>query len=145
MRGFKVNDTDPMRLCVAAHELGHYLAWRTAEIEVKCIRIDGRGRNAHGLVQTSHRRLRDPKQTRGYLVGLLAGRSAGKRWSELNDLEFDEYPSSYDMQVYRRLHKHAWVSGLTDRELQVEASRFVRANWARIERLAPELARRGRL
>lgn len=139
-------ELDPQRLRVAAHELGHYLAWQAADLDIQRIYVAGTGVEAHGKVRIRRQKVRDPEQARAYLVGMLAGREADIRWCEHNDLEWHEHTSNGDMKAYRSLHRRIdWVRDVTDREFRAEAHRFIVANWSKITRLAPKLAERGRL
>jgi hypothetical protein len=136
---------DPQRLRVAAHELGHYLTWTQAGLPIKTIWVAGRGDEAAGNVEVPRMTARDDIQYRAYVVGVLAGRQADMRWCREHDLEVHEYRFRSDMKVYRRLRRDRRVRDVTDAELTAEARQIVNANWRRIIRLAPTLARHGHL
>lgn len=136
---------DPQRLRVAAHELGHYLVWTQAGIPIKTIWIAGRGDAAAGNVEVPRMNARNNTQYRAFVVGILAGREADKRWCREHDLEVDETRFRSDMKRFRRLRKDPSIRDVTAAELQAEARQLVNTNWRRINRLIPTLARRGHL
>jgi hypothetical protein len=137
--------SDPQRLRVAAHELGHYLTWTQAGLPIKTIWIAGRGDEAAGNVEVPRMTARDDTQYRAYVVGILAGRQADMRWCRENDLEFHEYRFRSDMRSFRRFRKKPYIRDVSNAELQAEARQVVNVNWPRIVRLTPTLARRGHL
>lgn len=75
---------DRHRLMLAAHELGHVVAWQHAGFAVAEIKLHpGNVGGEVSLSKSSRTNLRTIEQRRGYLVGLLAGTEAGARWCEL--------------------------------------------------------------
>jgi len=137
---------DPHRLRVAAHELGHYLAWQDAGITPAAIVVEGYGEEAHGHVETGRTRLTTTEQASAYLVGLLAGREAELIWCTKYGLRY--HPHTFDTgdgPRFRKLRRHKLVRAITDGEFQSGAQRLVQGHWPRIERLAPRLALRGHL
>lgn len=136
---------DTQRLRVAAHELGHFLAWQQADMQITDVWVRGHGPDATGRVELSGRGCRDATQAHAYLVGLLAGRAADKRWCAQHDLEHDPAHSRGDLREFRHQRRHPWVRDLSDADLAADADHLVRAEWRHIERLTPALARQGHL
>lgn len=136
---------DPHRLIAAAHELGHYLIFTAAGIEVSEIRVIGRGSSAAGYVCVPPGQSLDEKQQRQLLVGGLAGRQADLRFCEQFGLPPQPaYTCASDMKIVRRdrrqMQDSTWIS-----TLRAEARRLVLKHWPHIVRRAPQLARRGTL
>ncbi|GLW95431.1 hypothetical protein [Actinokineospora globicatena] len=139
---------DPHRLAVATHELGHFIVWSALPgVHIEHVRVWGRGLATEGRV-----RVRWPKGdteviVRGYLVGLLAGREADRIHHDRPDApRYREGGCAADMATFRRVRRQHEPSRLIpEAELRTEAARLIRANWARIERLALQLAARGHI
>lgn len=139
-------ELDPMRLCCAAHELGHALVWQHAGLPIHKIRINGKGTGVWGFVEISRPRMKDATQARLYQVGLMAGRAAGARWGAKHGVRQPGGACSTDESEFRWFARHSeWVRDLSRGQALAEATRLVRARWSQIERLAPLLARDGRL
>jgi hypothetical protein len=140
-----MSDIDPQRLCVAAHELGHYIAWRKAGIRIKSIRVAGTGTSVAGNVHIGRQKLGSPKQAHAYLVGILAGPEADQRWCQHNGLTVHQHTWAADMDSFAECRKHEWTRRTPDIEFRAAARRLVAANWREVVRLAPQLAQRGHL
>jgi hypothetical protein len=138
-------DLDPRRLEVAAHELGHLIAYQHAGLAVRAIRITGRGEDARGAVRLDPRGARTAEQARGYLVGLLAGRVAALRWCHEHGPQFREHVARTDRALYREFRRHPWVREVPDAHFQAAAHDLIHAHWSHITRQASRLAREGRL
>lgn len=138
-----MSEIDPYRLVVAAHELGHLIAWQRAGLHINEIRVLGTGEQAEGYVDLGRQRIRDADQARGYLVGLLAGREAGNRWCEQAGMRHHEHTCADDMRSFQRLRRHELARHFTDTALRHDAWALVLAQWEQITRLAPRLARHG--
>lgn len=140
-----MDDLDPIRLSVAAHELGHMVTWEHAGFRIQTIRVTGRGTSTQGLVHVDRGLLRDPGEVRAWLVGLLAGREAEQRWCDQTGSAFIEAGSGEDLAQFRKWRRHEWARRLTERELRIEARQCIRTRWRQIVRLTPRLAHAGRL
>ena len=138
---------DPWRLHCAAHELGHHVVWTQLGFEVTQVAVTGRGRDVEGQTRLSDgaKNLTSPDRCRDYLIGLLAGREADIRWARHTGRRYRECHSQGDLAVYRQVRRHEWVRDLSDRQLRDQAKRLVAAEWARIVRLTPQLARDGHI
>ena len=136
---------DPRRLSVAAHELGHYIAWRDADIHIKSIVVTGVGDAAEGNVHIGRQEMKSPEQAWAYLVGLLAGPAADRLWCQRNSLTVHPRTWAGDMKSFNKCRKHEWTSRTPVRKFEAAARELVAANWHEIERLAPRLAQRGHL
>jgi hypothetical protein len=138
--------SDPVRLHVAHHELGHYTAWEALGIGTTEIRIWGYGDNTEGLVTpATPGRLRNQQECHNFLIGLLAGREADLRYCRRAGIRFREARSKADLRAFRRIHKHEWARGTDAGEFRTLARDLVHEHWGDIVRLAPKLAERGRL
>jgi hypothetical protein len=137
---------DPMRLCCAAHELGHALVWQHAGLPVHKIRISGKGSGVSGFVEIGRPRMKDATQARLYQVGLMAGRAAGARWGERHGVRQPGGACSADESAFRWFARHnECVRDLSRGQALAQATRLVRARWSHIQRLAPQLAAEGRI
>jgi hypothetical protein len=134
---------DPMRLHVAAHELGHWAVWTDAGLVVKEIRVLGRGAQTEGWVTVTVPPAPAREQARLYLVGLAAGRAASLRWCEEQGLAFTERGCREDEKQFRRDRQALGLTSLTRGQARAEAARLVRAKWRQICQRAPLLARAG--
>jgi hypothetical protein len=134
---------DPLRLVVAAHELGHALTWAAAGMPIVKIWVDGYGEQAHGYVRLDRKKLKDAAEARDYLVGMLAGRAADIRWCDEHGLTHHEYTCADDLASFRKSRKHPWVRDIPDSEFYTAARIVVRQHWPQICRLAPRLSRHG--
>nr|WP_042198370.1 hypothetical protein [Kibdelosporangium sp. MJ126-NF4]CEL23356.1 hypothetical protein [Kibdelosporangium sp. MJ126-NF4]CTQ96908.1 hypothetical protein [Kibdelosporangium sp. MJ126-NF4] len=142
------HQSDPHRLQVAVHELGHFVVWRAIPgARVVTVQVTGHGRNTEGTVEvdwsTSEQ---SPVANRAYLAGLLAGREADAMWAEQTGTRQDTSGCGHDLAVYHRVRRTHPPSGeWSSTEIRGDARRLVRASWAEITRLAPRLAHRGQL
>jgi hypothetical protein len=138
-------DQDLNRMRVAAHELGHAIAWQVApNTTVTAIRVIGRGANAHGFVNVDAD-VRTVDDARGYLAGLLAGREAALRWCDENNLVHHEHTCASDRASFRQQRRYNLCRQVSPAEAKALARRIVRAHWRRILRLTPRLAHRGQI
>lgn len=130
----------------AAHELGHVAGFRAAQIAIQEVRV---GRDASWvLVDHTEERaaLRDPARARGYLIGILAGRSAQVRWCEERGRVPNDSSWGGDLTLVAKLRRRSLATkGLTHGELSRAADALVRVRWPWIVRNVPKLARSGRL
>ncbi|MGW7537810.1 hypothetical protein [Amycolatopsis sp. NPDC054798] len=133
---------------LAAHELGHMLAWQQAGFTVAEIKLHpGTAGGEVSLSKSSRSDLRTIEQRRGYLVGLLAGTEAGVRWCELAGEFRAEHSGgcAWDRKAFQRNQQHFGLTHIPRTEFRREARAVVRARWHQLFRLAPRLAQRGRL
>lgn len=137
---------DPDRLRVAVHELGHAVAWKiAANTTPTAIRVFGHGITAHGYVHVDAA-VHTVDDARGYLAGLLAGREAALRWCEENGLAHPEWTCSSDVSSFRQQRRdYELCRQVSTADARATARRIVRTHWALIVRLAPRLARAGRI
>jgi hypothetical protein len=138
---------DPHRLLIAAHELGHALAWRALGFTVDEVWVKGRGPAAHGRVwlDITHVKPWTLTHERGFHTGLFAGREAELRWCNEHGLPINEASCSEDMAQHARRRRTSLGRQVRPREAEAEARRLVRRYWPRLVRLAPHLAIRGSL
>lgn len=136
---------DPWRLHCAAHELGHQIVWTTLGFTVRSTTITGGGSNVEGTTRLANesKNLHSPQRCHDYLVGLLAGREADILWARHAGRPFQERHSVEDLRAYRKIRRHEWAKGTSDRQFRGEATRLVRAHWKRIVQLTPQLAQHG--
>jgi hypothetical protein len=139
------DEIDPKLLLIAAHELGHALAWTALGLKVKSIRVNNR------LFGTSEVLL-DPGMTwtpetgRHWMVGLLAGPEAGQMWAEATRQRYNERHDAGDMDSFRAYRRQAaWARQIPERVLRNEARAIVRQKWSQLERLVDTLASQGKL
>lgn len=139
-----MDDLDPDRLSAAAHELGHAIVWREANVDLGALRVVGHGHQAHGYVEVRPRPARNDAEVRAYLAGLLGGREAEIRWCEENGVRFHERTCRTDLADFHRQHRQLGPRA-SKGQVRADARGIVRANWRLIVRLAPRLARTGRI
>jgi len=139
--------TDPMRMLVAAHELGHAVAWDVAGIAVLSIEVSGWGRGTEGVVRIDRDNtvLRNTDDACGYLAGLLAGQVASLRWSEETRTPHPTHGCSYDLRLFRLNRRSGYAAEVSPADARAAAHLVVRQQWPTILRLAPRLAARGRI
>ncbi|MFE0314551.1 hypothetical protein, partial [Amycolatopsis sp. NPDC058986] len=141
----------PHRLMVAAHEVGHLVAWRIAGWTVTQVRLEGRGANTTGTTSIDRKQqFANLDHHRGYVVGLLAGIAAGERWCTDHNLSLAEHRSgcAVDLDVYRPARRDLQNAGderPTTSKLRADARGLVNTHWRLITRLAIRLAQRGSL
>lgn len=136
---------DVERHVVAAHELGHALAFREAGQTISEIRVMGHGASVEGYTDLSNSVINGIEQGVAFLVAILAGRAAGERWCEINDYT---RPGPAACRTDRRLYakvrrEHPELAPFTTAKVMPRARKLVRARWRQIERLGPRLAARG--
>lgn len=138
---------DPHRLRVAAHELGHAIAWHATGFQVAEIWIRGQGPSVHGHVWLDHTddELTTVELERRYQAGLHAGRLAEQRWCEENDLCFGEHTCTQDMDILRNRRRREPGCLVPAGQAMGDAQRLIRVKWSRIARLTPALAAAGSL
>lgn len=139
--------TDPHRLAVAAHELGHALVWRAGGFDIDEIWVKGHGPAAHGrvwIVQHENH-IRTLADEHAIQAGLLAGREAQIRWCAENDVTDSDTSADEDMTLYRQRRRTRIGRQVSRTAVRADARRLVGAHWPAIARLAPRLARDGRL
>jgi hypothetical protein len=139
-------DLDPMRMMVAAHELGHAVVWLVTGTRVVSIEVTGRGRGTEGTVQlVASDRLTTVDDCRSYLLGILAGREAEDRWYQATDTRPVLDGCAHDRRAFDHINRRPWGVTESRAELRHQARQLVRQHWPTIARHAPRLARRGRL
>jgi hypothetical protein len=80
------------------------------------------------------------------LVGVLAGREAGLRWTELTGMGHAEAENCEDdLTLFRHWVRHPLAKGMTEAGVRGEARRLVLANWRRVVAVAERLDRKGRI
>ncbi|WP_326960555.1 hypothetical protein [Amycolatopsis sp. NBC_01286] len=144
---------DSHRLIAAAHEVAHAIGFAAAGVAVTEIEVYGHGENAAGHVFVPGGI--DVTNLRGFAVAHFAGRAADLRWCDEHQLPpAPERTCATDMAMVREFIRDAgretkahgekkFSPGLAS--LRSEATRFVRAHWSTVARLAPRLARTGSL
>lgn len=135
---------DPIRLSVAAHEIGHVLGWKAAGYRIHSVRVTGHGTKAEGVV-TCRGRARNRKQAHLYMVGILAGAVAQQRWCAEHGLRYHPETCPDDDALYAQHRAHPWIADTPDKVFLQAATRLVDAHWAEVLELAPQLAAAGRL
>jgi hypothetical protein len=141
-----VHELDPQRLRVAAHELGHLVAYREAGIPVESITITGHGTRARGEVMLPRAATIAEERIPDYLVAVLAGREADRWWTDLHGMPRSTSRTfETDLRLFRRHFHGPAVRGLSESVLAARARKLVQRHTRLIESLAPDLARRGRL
>jgi hypothetical protein len=139
-----LENLDPWRLAAAAHELGHLVCFRAANIQVTEIVVRGHGERVSGHVWVPAQPLPD-KSVRLYLSANLAGRAADLRWcDEVGMKPLPERTCADDWNGFRK-HRRELGTPHWQSTHQSDARRVVAAHWALICRWAPKLARRGSL
>lgn len=137
---------DPHRLVAAAHELGHAIAWRASGLDIAEIWIKGRGTATHGhvwLVQTDTE-IRTLDDELAVQAGLLAGRIAQELWCDRTNVAIP-FSCADDETLYRARRRTPLGHQVSRTAARTAARSLVRARWSAITRLAPVLARAGRL
>lgn len=141
-------ELDPVRLMVAAHELGHAVVWSATGMRVESIAVTGHGRDTEGRVRLADRaHLSNAADCRGYLLGMLAGREAEIRWCEATSTRPIADGCAEDRREFGYMYRRRRQWGVTDTRaaLRTQARHLVRAHWPTIARLTPRLAHRGSL
>nr|WP_042190901.1 hypothetical protein [Kibdelosporangium sp. MJ126-NF4]CEL19681.1 hypothetical protein [Kibdelosporangium sp. MJ126-NF4] len=138
---------DPYRLALAAHELGHAVAWRAGGFEVDEIWIKGHGTRAHGHVwiAATDDDIRTVEAEHAVQAGLLAGREAQLHWCAETGVTGVDISAEHDMTLYQRRRRTRLGRQCDSADVQATARRLVRHNWPTITQLTPVLAKAGRL
>jgi hypothetical protein len=136
---------DPQLLLVASHELAHAIAFRIAGVDVYEIRVKGHGATAQGYVHVPDPDCGDVTTLRRYLAAVLAGNEASLRWCDENEFAFHHTSSSEDIDAVRQLRRTPTGKRIPYAAITADARRIVRSHWPAITRLAPVLARAGRI
>ncbi|MEV4599445.1 hypothetical protein AB0K15_18795 [Amycolatopsis sp. NPDC049253] len=129
--------TDTHQLRIAIHELGHAAVWSDAGLQIR--EVVHTGDSGHCDV------VWDPDNLTGYAVGCWGGFEAEDRWLRAHRAgHASRGNSSYDIGNFRHVNR-----GLDKRLSESRARSMARAavgrHWRRIETLAPQLIRAGRL
>jgi hypothetical protein len=139
-------DLTSQRILVAAHELGHAITWRTLDLPVTAIRVKGHGIFLRGRVSLDIANVTPwgLREERAWHIGLFGGREAQQRWCDEFGMRFDDSACAEDMDKHRsrRRTSHGVIRS---RDVEAEARRLVGRHWARLVRLAPDLATHGSL
>lgn len=145
--GWFTDDPDPWRLGVAIHELGHWFAWKDLPgTRIVRVRVTGTGRDAEGRVTVKWPTNDAGATDRGYLVGLLAGAEADRLHHERTGHPLRRDGWAHDLKAFTDCRRaHAPSRRWSESELRRDAHRLVLARWHEIQKLAPRLARTGRL
>ena len=146
--GPHVPDLDPVRLIVAAHELGHAVVWSVTGMRVESIEVTGRGLGTNGCVVLANRaHLSSAADCRSYLLGMLAGSEAENRWCGTTGTRPTVDGCAHDRREFGYMYRRRRPWGVTESRaaLRTQARQLVRAHWPAIARLAPRLALRGSL
>lgn len=141
-------ELDPVRLMVAAHELGHAVVFLVTGLRIESIQVTGHGRRTEGFVDVAdNARLSSTADCRSYLLGMLAGREAGDRWCQVTGTGPFADGCAEDLRAFRYQYRRRRPWGVTESraELRNQTRQLVRQHWPIIARLAPRLARRGSL
>lgn len=137
-------EVEDVRPIVAAHEVGHLIAFQLADVTITEVRLFGSRIRAEGYVQVDDvDRPRDAAQAHAVLVGVFAGVAAGRRWCDRHGLTHLVGEDVHDRVAYRDLRRKPLFRDVDRAEAVADACRLVRRHWSRIERLAPVLAERG--
>ncbi|MFC0436641.1 hypothetical protein [Kutzneria buriramensis] len=136
-------DVEDVRPIVAAHEVGHLIAFQLADVKIIEVRLFGSRIRAEGYVQADVDPPRDAAQAHAVLVGVFAGVAAGHRWCDRHGLTHLVGEDVHDRVAYRDLRRKPLFRDVDRAEAVADARRLVRRHWSRIERLAPVLAARG--
>ncbi|AHH98291.1 hypothetical protein [Kutzneria albida] len=143
-RGYEsTTGLDQHRLRIAAHELGHMVAWQELGLRVVSTQVWGHGEASEGFTKLDGGKLRTRDDYYTYLVGLVAGRETDLRWSELHRMPIRPQNWARDMNEFSRLRNERVIRDVTDAHFAAEARRLVLAAWSHIKSLAPGLARKG--
>ncbi|MFC4943223.1 hypothetical protein [Pseudonocardia sp. GCM10023141] len=141
---------DPLRLKVAAHEVGHGIVWRHAGFPIVRMVITTGVFGGIGEAYCQRGRLwLDAGNIDGFLVGLMAGAAAQSRCASryLGHLFAGSAArgnAAHDVGEFRRLAK-AHRSTLTIGAAQNRAVAILGGRSGRLDTLTAELARTGRL
>lgn len=130
-------DEDPDLLQAAAHEFGHVIVNLAHGITVISVQVDSR--DYSGLTTIEHDDT--PAQLRGELIAKLAGFEAEHLWCRRHGGHLDPRTARTDFARFRRHHP----DDLPEVLARARARAILIRQWPRIERLAPQLARRGYL
>ncbi|MFC0540664.1 hypothetical protein [Kutzneria chonburiensis] len=137
-------EVEDVRPIVAAHEVGHLIAFQLADMTITEVRLVGSRIRAEGYVQIEDAdQPHDAAQAHAVLVGVLAGVAAGHRWCDRHGLTHLVGEDVHDRAAWLDLRPKPLFRDVDRRQALADARRLVRQHWSRIERLAPVLAERG--
>lgn len=128
---------DPGVLIAAAHEIGHAVSARAHRIGIRYIRT-----NMTMLDLPKSDATWTTEQWRGWLVGCWAGYEAELLWARRHGGRADKACSRTDIRNFRTDRHHI---GLSESTARSAARAILRRDWARIERLTPQLAQHGHI
>jgi hypothetical protein len=133
------NTPTPETLATAIHELGHALVFKHGGLDITSITAsEGRG------MVVSRFRIEDPRWE-ALAIGSWAGFEAEDRWRRHNNLGRAHMDSSaLDFQGFHDAVKHI-PGGLSENSARKQARKLVNTYWREINRLAPILAKKGRI
>lgn len=132
---------------VAAHEMGHALAWRCFGFPLGAITLRGSGFNTSGSVSCAEVTLVGLEGFRQFLIGMVAGIPAGERWCEERNRHCPTSGLEYDLEAFRRtvrwgVTRFGPSAALVSSQLIVDARLLQRAYWPLLEKSVPLLAER---
>lgn len=139
------------RECIAAHELGHFVALRKALIPVKELRLFSCwfSDSAYGHCELKQHAWTlgadgepDRAEVRGYMVSLMAGQAAVDHFYKLCGEE-PPFTAESDYEFFRELFREN--SMITEEAAKAEAETIIAMHWEEIARYMDEFADRGRL
>jgi hypothetical protein len=135
--GSTYNATDPQRLRVAAHELGHAWVWKSGGLKVGTVTAARSGGSCP--VRWYSRDLH------AYAVGCWGGFEAEDRWLREHKLgRAARGNSGHDIDEFQAAVKELG-GGLPESNARRLARDLVSRHWNEITRLTPALARAGRI
>jgi hypothetical protein len=134
---------DPVVLQGAAHELGHAVVDLAGGIAVAGITLNTRSGVGVTTVGTDLDRAGDPELWSAYLIACVAGYEAERLWSARHGGRVYRVQSATDFANFLRYRRRG--NRLSEGAARAAARSILRREWTRVERLAPELARSGRL
>lgn len=136
-------------LIMAAHEIGHYIAFREADISVLRVEIGPDGEGGFNSVEDP-----DFDQNRGYLVAVMAGAAGERLWCETFGQELPRHcrnghslsEDRPEFTAHKRKHRRdTTLRGLSERKAIREARIILRDNAKRFRNLTEQLAVDGAL
>lgn len=131
------------RLVLAAHEIGHLIAFQDAGIRVLYSAIEDGGDTGGTYIDDP-----DGDQHHGYLVGLAAGSAAEKYWCDIYGQRLPDHCREYedDRALYRQHRRqHRDAPRLSWRSAENLARKTLRDNAKRFRQLTEQLAVDGKI
>jgi hypothetical protein len=130
------------RLIMAAHEVGHLIAFQESGVKVLSCEISG---SEWGLTVVD-----EPAdgQHHGYLVGIMAGAAGEKLWCEMFSQRLPNHCRTYrgDRDEFKRhQRKNRAARGLSERKAERLARVILSADPKKFRKLTEKLARDGEL